>query len=97
MTTKPPDLTHAYDDPSINSMDFLLAIMRDHSVALAIRMDAAAKLLPLYREPPQTVYIKITGGLQLTPEELAAIKARNQDVFAWDAKVASSNRTSSVH
>lgn len=39
---------HKYDNPSIGSEDFLLAIMRDPTIALTIRMDAAAKLLPIY-------------------------------------------------
>ena len=77
---------HQYDDPSLSAVDFLLCIMRDVTLSLAIRMDAAHKLLPLYRDPPQTLHIKITGGLgDLTHDELVAYEARAPgDVLDWN-------------
>jgi hypothetical protein len=81
------DVTHKYDDPSLNSMDFLLCIMHDPAVPLHLRMDAASKLLPIYSAPPQVIHITITGGL---PPE-AVIETKVSDAFEWD----SSNR--SVH
>ena len=76
---------HAYDDPDLDSVGFLLAVMHDTSLALAIRMDAADKLLPLYQKPQPIQTIKITGGLsELTHEELVA--RSGGDDFAWDLK-----------
>jgi hypothetical protein len=77
--SKLPD-QHQYNDQSIGSVDFLLAIMRDHTMPLAIRVDAAAKLLPIYQPPPQTLCIRITGGL---PKELANIETKSSDYFDW--------------
>ena len=75
---------HKYDNPLIGSEDFLLAIMRDPTVALAIRLDAAAKLLPIYRDPTQTLHITVTGGLPaLSPEQTVAFEVRNRDMFDW--------------
>ena len=82
---------HAYDDPDLDSMNFLLCIMRDPAVSLHLRMDAAAKLLPLYQKT-QTIQITITGGLpNLSPDEFAARverRSRSDDFadLAWDTK-----------
>jgi hypothetical protein len=81
-------MTHAYDDPDLDSVGFLLAVMHDQTLSLAIRMDAAHKLLPIYQKT-ELVRIKITGGLgELTPAELADYEARAPgDVLDWnDAK-----------
>ena len=69
-------------------MGFLLAVMHDTSLALAIRMDAADKLLPLYQKPQPIQTIKITGGLHdLTHEELVNYEAHSSgNDFAWDLK-----------
>jgi hypothetical protein len=86
---KPQDLHHQYDDPSINGEQFLLAVMHDRSLPLAIRVDAADRLLPLYQEPRPVQTITITGGL---PKELANIEARSSDVFDWrDRRDATAN------
>jgi hypothetical protein len=80
---------HEYDDPSLDAVGFLLAVMHDQTLSLAVRMDAANKLLPIYRPPPQTLHIKITGGLgELTHEELVAYEALAPgDALDWnDAK-----------
>ena len=78
----------SYDDPSLSAVDFLLCVMRDTELSLAIRMDAADKLLPLYQKPQPVQTIKITGGLQdLTHAELVALEARSSgNDFAWDMK-----------
>jgi hypothetical protein len=88
MTSSSSTVSHEYDDPSLDAVDFLLAVMRDVTLPLAIRMDAANKLLPVYRPPPQILHIKITGGLgELTHAELADHEARRDDgLFAWDLK-----------
>jgi hypothetical protein len=86
-TTSPA--SHEYDDPSLDAVGFLLAVMRDTTLSLAIRMDAANKLLPIYRPPPQILNIRITGGLgDLTHDELVAYEARAPgDALDWnDAK-----------
>ena len=74
------DVKHKYDDPSLDSMGFLLCIMHDPAVPLHLRMDAASKLLPIYRAPPQIIHITITGGLPLE----AVIEAKSSDAFEWD-------------
>ena len=76
---------HAYDDPSLSPVDFLLCVMRDVTLPLAVRVDAADKLLPLYQKPQPIQTIKITGGMgDLTHEELVA--RSGGDDFAWDLK-----------
>jgi hypothetical protein len=47
----PPIQPHAYDNPSIRPKDFLLAVMRDTTVPLGQRIDAAGKALPLCHPP----------------------------------------------
>jgi hypothetical protein len=87
MTSSPT--AHEYDDPSLDAVDFLLAVMHDVTLELHLRMDAASRLLPIYRPPPQILHIKITGGLgELTHEELVAYEARAPgDALDWnDAK-----------
>jgi hypothetical protein len=82
---------HPYDDPELSAVDFLLAVMRDVTLPLVVRVAAAERLLPIYRPPPEVLNIKITGGLgDLTHEELVAYEARAPgDVLDWnDAKLA---------
>jgi len=43
--TESPD--HLYDDPHLHGKEFLLAVMRDLYTSLAVRIDAACKLLDL--------------------------------------------------
>jgi hypothetical protein len=64
-------------------VDFLLAIMRDTTLELHLRMDAAARLLPVYRPPPLTLHIKILGGL---PPGTAINASTDDGLFAWDLK-----------
>jgi hypothetical protein len=74
MTAKLLETPHKYDDPELSAFDFLLCIMHDQTLPLALRADAAGKLLPVYREVKiQTV--RITGGLDLSPAELAQLEA----------------------
>src|SRR5262245_31459659 len=47
--TKNPDAEpprHAYDDPSLGPVEFLLAVMRSKHLPLSVRMDAAARAAP---------------------------------------------------
>src|SRR5215813_6167431 len=39
---------HLYDDPDLSPLEFMLAVMRDTTLPLAIRLDAAAKVAPFY-------------------------------------------------
>jgi hypothetical protein len=43
----PIESAHAYDNPTIKPKEFLLAVMRDQTVPLAQRIEAAGKALPL--------------------------------------------------
>jgi hypothetical protein len=38
---------HKYDSPRLSPKEFLIAVMRDPTVALDLRIDAAAKVMPL--------------------------------------------------
>jgi hypothetical protein len=38
---------HKYDNPRLSPREFLLAVMRDPTVALELRIEAAAKAMPL--------------------------------------------------
>jgi hypothetical protein len=42
---------HLYDNPAITPKNFLLAVMRDPSVPLSLRIDAATFALPLTAPP----------------------------------------------
>ena len=76
-------MTHAYDNPELSAVDFLLCVMRDTSLPLPVRVDAADKLLPLYQKT-ELVHITITGGL--SPDQVAARLTTSGDDFAWDLK-----------
>jgi hypothetical protein len=41
-----PDDDHAYNDPSLSALDFLLAVMRDPTAAMADRIKAAETAIP---------------------------------------------------
>lgn len=41
-----PSQVHAYDNPTISPIQFMLAVMRDTTLPLSIRLDAAAKVAP---------------------------------------------------
>jgi hypothetical protein len=50
-TQDPPPQPHAYDHPTIKPKAFLLAVMRDQTVPLDQRIEAAGKALPLCHPP----------------------------------------------
>jgi len=52
-----PEPPHAYDNPDLSPIEFLRACMHDTRLPLAMRMDAAAKLLPLTESVPPSVRI----------------------------------------
>ena len=88
---------HSYDDPELSAVDFLLCVMRDTTLSLSVRADAAAKLLPLYQKT-QTIHITITGGFpNLTPDEVAARVTNSGDDFAWDLKPSQRSHVKAVH
>jgi hypothetical protein len=45
-----PPQSHAYDDPDLSPIEFLLAVMRDTSLPLPIRISAASAVAP-YQHP----------------------------------------------
>jgi hypothetical protein len=65
MTSNPPTNApsnprppHAYDDPQITSVNFLLAVMHDPTVGLPARIQAATYALPFMHplQPPCRVH-----------------------------------------
>jgi hypothetical protein len=58
---------HEYNDPNISATDFLTAVMRDRTVILNLRVDAANHLMRLPQPPPAVVTIKIEGGMPAEP------------------------------
>jgi hypothetical protein len=48
----PDQQEHPYDEPALTSKEFLYAVMRDPTLALGTRMDAACKLLELEANEP---------------------------------------------
>jgi hypothetical protein len=46
---------HACNDPSLSAKDFLYAIYRDPTFPLSVRINAAARLLPLTESVPRAV------------------------------------------
>ena len=60
-----PETPHPYDNPRLDPMSFLLAVMRDRTVPISQRIQAAAYLMPLTehplkarREPEYTIQIE---------------------------------------
>lgn len=66
---------HSYDDDELSPKDFLLAVMRDKRVPLAVRMDAAAKvavfehprLAQVSQDVTSGITVRIDGGLPAMP------------------------------
>lgn len=50
-------MTHAYDDPDLSAVQFLLAVMRDQSVPLYLRMKAAHVVAPYEHHAPAPVQV----------------------------------------
>jgi hypothetical protein len=72
---EPDSAEPAYNDPTLSPKDFLLAVMRDHRLPLAARIEAATKV-SVYEHPrlaqvnqDMTIgaTIRIEGGLPLLP------------------------------
>jgi hypothetical protein len=71
----PPEVEHGYNNPNLNSKEFLTEIMHDKKVPLNLRMEAARNLAPF--EHPRLaqvnqdltagVTIRIEGGLPELP------------------------------
>jgi len=47
--------THAYDDPDIGPIEFLLAVMRAQHLPMATRIDAAKAILPFTEPRPTSI------------------------------------------
>jgi hypothetical protein len=75
------------DDPDIDARQFLFRTMHEPSLDLAVRMDAADKLLQLglgnYRE--EEVHITIRGGIE-HPLSRRRAELRVVDPAYWDIK-----------
>jgi hypothetical protein len=54
---------HDYNEPGLSATDFLYRVMRDQTVPLNFRVDAANHLLRLPPPPAPVVTIKIEGGM----------------------------------
>jgi hypothetical protein len=46
---------HAYDNPTLDSLDFMKAVMHDQRLPTSIRLDAASKLAPYEHPIPKPV------------------------------------------
>jgi hypothetical protein len=69
-----------FNDPNIDALGFLFAVMHDRRLPMVVRMDAATKLLPFHRDPPSEVLtIRINGGV---PADYRPRKPRD-DNFDW--------------
>jgi hypothetical protein len=55
-----PTPIHPYDNPGLSAKEFMLAVMHDPNTPLSVRLDAAAKLLPLL-EPIDLIECPDTG------------------------------------
>jgi hypothetical protein len=75
---------HDYNDPNISPKDFMLAVMRDPSVPLSLRMDAANNVAPYehamapHIQPQVHLTLRIEGGLTTQlPGEQPLIEQRD--------------------
>ena len=70
-----PDDDHEYNNPTLSSKEFMLAVMRDRRVPLSARLDAAAKvsayehprLAQVSQDVTSGITIRIEGGLPPLP------------------------------
>jgi len=61
---------HACDAPGLSPIEFMLAVMRDTTLPLAIRLDAAAKVAPFYHRRLRSIdphYTIVIPPLSLEP------------------------------
>jgi hypothetical protein len=54
---------HDYNEPGLSATDFLYRVMRNQTVPLSQRVEAATYLLRLPPPPTPVVTIKIEGGM----------------------------------
>ena len=67
MSDNPAPPTPDYDDPNISALGFLYAVMRATSLSIAVRLDAATKLMRIQPDgPPEPAYtIRIAPNAEL--------------------------------
>ena len=53
---RPRLMSHAYDNPDLSAVQFLLAVMRDQSVSLHLRLRAAQAVAPFTEHGPRPIY-----------------------------------------
>ena len=79
-----PPQTHAYDDASLDPLEFLQAVYRDSSLPMSIRIDAARGVLPFTEPRPASAPLSyvgckiIIGGLGSSPEDPDGIYEKSQ-------------------
>ena len=56
-----PPQTHAYDDASLDPLEFLQAVYRDSSLPMSIRIDAARGVLPFTEPRPASAPLSYVG------------------------------------
>ena len=52
-------MAHAYDNPELSSVQFLLAVMHDQTVPLYLRMKAAQAVAPFTAYAPEPVRVSV--------------------------------------
>jgi hypothetical protein len=57
-------MPHAYDNPELSAVQFLLAVMRDQSVPLYLRIDAARAAAPYEHAPIRVMYPDLVSEVQ---------------------------------
>jgi hypothetical protein len=58
---------HEYDNPAIRPLAFLLAVMRDRTLPIGTRIEAATMALPLVSSPPPTSHVHPDLVLKVPP------------------------------
>ena len=63
-----PELDHDYNNPGLNSVEFLAAVYHNRKVPLSARIDAAAKAAPYERPRLAQVNQELTAGIKIIIE-----------------------------
>ncbi len=53
-------MTHAYDNPDLDDLQFLRAVRNDTSVPLHLRVKAAQAVMPYTTHAPEPVQVNVT-------------------------------------
>ena len=89
-----PELDHDYNNPELNSVEFLAAVYHNRKVPLSARIDAAAKAAPYERPRLAQVNQELTAGIRIIIEGgLPALPGTN--IIMPDGQTASDPASSS--